>query len=97
MIYPTRRAIFAIALGIPLSLLAASFVPGLWLSGLAWALFGTLLFLFDAMFAALGMRPDFALRVPSAIAIGKTAEAQLSLRFSGRGTRAARGAPEVRR
>ena len=84
MVYPTRRAIFLVALGIPLSLVAALFVPHLWLSGIVWAIAATALLLFDIALAAVLSRISLELHLPNAIAVGTTGLAAASLNFSGR-------------
>jgi len=84
MVYPTRRAIFLVALGIPLSLVSALFVPHLWLSGVVWALGAVVLFLFDIALAAVLSRFTLDLHLPNAIAVGTTGEAAAALNFSGR-------------
>ena len=45
--YPSRRAVAAVALGIPLSLLAGLAAPGLWAAGLAWSVLAMMLVLAD--------------------------------------------------
>jgi hypothetical protein len=39
VIYPTRRAVFLAAFGIPVSLAVGIAAPGLWLIGIAWLVF----------------------------------------------------------
>ena len=51
MIYPTRRAVFLAALGIPAALLVALMLPRLWLAGATWVIFVSGVMLLDAVAA----------------------------------------------
>jgi uncharacterized protein (DUF58 family) len=83
VIYPTRRAVFLVALGVPVSLIAALFVPQLWLSGVVWVFVALALFLADAGLVAIASRAKVELSVSSAIAMGATGHAAIALDFSG--------------
>ncbi len=83
MIYPTGRAIFLAALGVPLALLAALFAPQLWLVGAAWIFFAGGLFLLDALIAADPTRLDVKSTLPGLIGVGKPEEARFTLSFAG--------------
>jgi uncharacterized protein (DUF58 family) len=88
MTYPTGRAIFLAALGVPLALLAALFAPQLWLVGVAWIFFAGGLFLLDALIAADPTRLVVTSKLPSLIGVGQPQDAQVSLAFSGFAPRA---------
>jgi uncharacterized protein (DUF58 family) len=81
MIYPTRRAVFLAALGIPAALLIALIAPRLWLAGATWVIFVSGLMLLDAVAAG---APAF-LRVdpelPNGLAVGRTSRASVAIRF----------------
>jgi uncharacterized protein (DUF58 family) len=82
--YPSRRAVIAVALGIPVSLLAALAVPGLWAAGLAWSVLVMALILADV---ALGAGPNavtVALTAPERIGVARSFEADFQLRFARR-------------
>lgn len=83
MFYPTRRAVFLVALGVPLALLSAVLAPKLWLSGLVWVLVATALFLLDALLATISSISNFDLKLPRAVAMGRSERARIALAFSG--------------
>jgi uncharacterized protein (DUF58 family) len=81
--YPSRRAVFAVALGIPVSLVAALAAPALWMAGAAWSALVILLLLIDI---ALGARPRtlaIAPTLPTQCGVGRTVDAQFALHFPG--------------
>lgn len=71
-LYPTARAIWLLALGLPISLLVALVVPSLWAIGAAWAAGLIGLIVFDSILAASSrsMEPNFDL--PKQLYIGLT-------------------------
>jgi uncharacterized protein (DUF58 family) len=82
-IYPTRRAIFLVALGIPVSLLTGILAPGLWTAGLAWLLFAALLIGLDIALAASGAKLRVEPELPGSFAMGTPGEGRFALAFSG--------------
>jgi len=84
VIYPARRAVFLVALGVPIALVAGVLAPRLWLSGMAFILFAFGLMLLDIAAAsrrgALKLTPS----LPNGIAIGDAPAASIALNF-GRG------------
>lgn len=79
--YPSRRAVIAVALGIPLSLLAGLAAPGLWAAGLGWSVLIMLLVVADV---ALGAGPGsmtVRLATPERIGVARTVAAALQLSF----------------
>lgn len=93
--YPTRRLIFAVLLGVPLSLLGALLVPSLWLVGVVWILFSTGLFALDALLAAGGRSLTCTLETPPALGVGHAARARLGFAFAGAAPRAVEWAIEA--
>ena len=81
MVYPTQRAIFAMATGVPVTLLLAMFSPGLWAIGGAWiaalVTFMLLDFLMSAKPSAVTITPD----VPKIMYIDDTVSAQFSVKI----------------
>ena len=82
-IYPTRRAIFLVALGIPVSLLTGILVPELWTAGLVWLLFAALLIGLDIVLAASGAKLRVEPDLPHSFAMGAAAQGHFALAFSG--------------
>lgn len=83
MIYPTRRAIFLAALGIPVALLLAVFAPRLWLIGAVWVVFVFGLTMLDALAAGGRSKLRIVPALPNGLAVGQTARAAFALRFEG--------------
>src|SRR6185312_2792226 len=83
MIYPTRRAIFLAALGIPLALLLAVIAPRLWLVGATWVIFVVGLMLLDALAAGGRGKLSITPALPHGMAVGQTARAAFALHFGG--------------
>jgi uncharacterized protein (DUF58 family) len=82
MAYPTRRAVLLVALGLPLSLLAAAVEPGLWLSGVAWSIFAGCVVVLDILTVARGhLRVTPSL--PHTMGMGKDQPARFALGFEG--------------
>jgi uncharacterized protein (DUF58 family) len=80
--YPTRRAVWLIALGAPISAILAAITPALWAVGAAWAVMLLLLLLFDGLVAA--KSEDVRLAVPPSGEIGAPLQLALAAEFSGR-------------
>lgn len=85
MIYPTRRAVLLMAVGVPAALAAGVLAPAGWLLGLAWVAGLALLVALDAI--AGGSRSGLTLEAPDALqaAVGRPGVAALRLRFAPRG------------
>ncbi|MEP1231220.1 MAG: DUF58 domain-containing protein [Litorimonas sp.] len=73
-LYPTRRAAILMALGLPITLLTAAFIPALWTIGAAWlAAMAGLIFLDGFMATPIkAMKPDY--EAPSHFYIGESEE-----------------------
>lgn len=81
MIYPTRAAVLLTAIGVPIALATAFFVPARWYVALAWPLALVVLTLLDAL---LGMaRARLSLDLPATIDVGGTGAASVTLRIAG--------------
>jgi len=80
MPYPTRRAVMLVALGLPISLLAAALAPGLWLAGAGWVIFIACVIAFDVL---LGLRTQLRVAplLPLAISMGRDQTASFTLAF----------------
>ena len=83
MIYPTRRAVFLVALGIPAALLLGILAPRLWFAGVAWAVFVTGTMLLDISVAGRRASLRVVSTLPNGIAIGQTPHASFALSFAG--------------
>ena len=81
--YPTRRAVFFVALGVPLSLLAELIAPQWWLAGAAWGLLGIGFLVLDLALAAIASSVDVEFSLPQTVAVGTQGQATITLRFSG--------------
>lgn len=79
--YPSRRAVFAIALGMPLAVLLALAAPGLWTAGLAWPLMVLGLMLADAFLAARPRQLSVAGDIPHQLGVGRAAAVAFRLNF----------------
>ena len=73
-LYPTRRAAILMALGLPITLLTAAFIPTLWTLGAAWLAGMAGLILLDGFMASsiASMQPEF--ETPSNFYIGESEE-----------------------
>lgn len=81
MVRPTRRAILAAALGLPVALLPVVVLPRLWS---LWLLYGALLTCFlavDGLLAPRRREIEVAIEMPQPISIGVPAEALLTVRL----------------
>ncbi len=81
--YPTRRMIFVVLFGIPLSLVAAAVSPPLWLIGVVWIVFAACLFLLDAALVANPSRLTFALHAPLSLGVARQEAAWVKFAFAG--------------
>jgi uncharacterized protein (DUF58 family) len=84
VIYPARRAVFLVAMGVPIALIAGLLAPRLWLSGVAFLIFVFLSMLLDIAAASRRGALKLAPALPSGIAIGEAPLASIGLSF-GRG------------
>jgi uncharacterized protein (DUF58 family) len=84
MIYPTRRAVAAMAAGAPVALVAGLAGPDLWLVGVAWALGAAALVLADAWLAPSPGALDLKLIAPGSLGVGAPTQARIEAGFAGR-------------
>jgi uncharacterized protein (DUF58 family) len=82
--YPSRRAVLAVALGIPLSLLAGLAAPSLWATGAAWSALAIVLVLTDMVLGASRHRLSIAYHLPVDGGVGRREAAEFTLQFGGR-------------
>jgi len=92
--YPTRAAVFAAALGLPVTLLLAVFLPNLWLIGAGWiaAIFG--LMLLDILLSTSVKRMEPQLDAPGSGYVGHDYDIRVTTEF---GPGVPPRAPEQRR
>jgi uncharacterized protein (DUF58 family) len=95
VIYPTRRAVIAAAVGLPTALLVGVLTPAGWLSGPAWI--GLVLLAMAADALSGGSRGKLALDAPERpfLSVARPAEAAFTARFEGRAPTRAQGALEA--
>ena len=81
MIYPTRRAVVALAAGLPLTLLAGAVAPAGWLAAPAWIAAVVLLLGLDALMS--GSRTRLTLEAPEPLfpAVARAGEGGFTVRF----------------
>lgn len=79
--YPTRQAVWLIALGAPIAALLAAIMPSLWAIGAAWAMMLVLLLLLDGLVAA--KANEVQLAVARSAEIGTPMTLELEAVFSG--------------
>lgn len=81
-LYPTARAVFLMALGVPIALVLGVIAPGLWLIGVAWLLFATGVIVLDAAIApspsAIRVSPD----LPEHFPMGTTTNVRFKAQFT---------------
>ena len=82
--YPSRRAVFAAALGIPVALAAALAAPGLWTLGMAWSLGVLGLMLADFILGASARRLAVTPQIPVSMGVTRSGAAHFALAFAGR-------------
>lgn len=87
--YPSRRAVFAVALGIPLSLLAALAAPAFWAAGLYWSAAVAALVLLDLLLGARPRSLEIAPHIPAQAGVGRPLRADFALSFTARAPQAA--------
>lgn len=77
--YPSRRAVFAVALSIPISLLTGLLAPALWAAGAVWSMLVIALLLADVVRGAraVSVTPWF----PEQCGIGRSVDAEFALHF----------------
>ncbi len=95
MIYPTRRAVLLVALGVPIALAFGLVAPSLWLAGVTWVLFAFGVMLLDVAVAPGPASLDVVYAIPNAIAIGHRPRASFALEFKRRAPRSAEVAVET--
>jgi uncharacterized protein (DUF58 family) len=79
--YPSRKAVLAVTLGIPLSLAAALAAPGLWTAGLAWSLVIIALVTVDLGLGLWGRKLSVEASVPEVLGVGRKADVRFALSF----------------
>src|ERR1700722_17634287 len=84
-LYPSARAVFLMAAGVPLALILGVAAPGWWLIGLAWILFTTGVIFLDAAIASPPSALTVSTHLPVNVPMGITAGARFDLQFR-RGT-----------
>ena len=95
MIYPTRRAVIAAAIGLPMALVVGVLTPAGWLSGPGWI--GLVLLAMTADALSGGSRTKLALDAPERpfLSVARPAEATFTARFGGRAPGRAQAALEA--
>jgi uncharacterized protein (DUF58 family) len=83
MIYPTRAAIGAAAVGAPIALAVALVVPGAWYAGLALPLAVVALAIADALIGGGPGRATARIVPPRSAAVGETVDVAVDLAFAG--------------
>jgi len=81
--YPTRRMIFVVLLGVPLSMLAAVLSPPLWMIGLGWIFFAACLFILDALLVANPSRLSTAIANPHSMGVARREQGHVTFEFAG--------------
>ena len=81
MIYPTSRAVVAMAAGAPVALLVGLIQPGFWVAGAAWVLLVAALTLIDAALGAPRDHTTLVLVAPGVMGTGEPAPMSLRLSF----------------
>ncbi|HEY1629686.1 MAG TPA: DUF58 domain-containing protein [Rhizomicrobium sp.] len=81
--YPTRRMIFVVLLGVPLSMLAAVLSPPLWMIGLGWIFFAACLFILDAVLVANPSRLSYAIAAPHTMGVARRETGHVTFEFAG--------------
>lgn len=89
MIYPTRGAIVATAVGAPVALLVATLMPGVWYAGLVWPLAVVLLTAIDAVGGIRPAQADALLTLPRTASVGERIDGVIGVAFRGPAPRVA--------
>src|ERR1700733_13966805 len=84
-LYPTARAVFLMALGVPIALVLGVIAPGLWLIGVAWLLFATGVIVLDAAIAPSPSAIRVSSDLPEHFPMGTTTNVRFKAQFT-RGT-----------
>ena len=79
--YPTRAAVFAAALGLPVTLLLALFLPGLWLIGAAWVAAVLGLMALDVLLSTAIKRMEPQVDAPGSGYVGHNYDARVTTEF----------------
>ena len=79
--YPTRAAVFAVALGLPVTLLLALFLPGLWLIGAAWVAAVLGLMALDVLLSTAIKRMEPQVDAPGSGYVGHNYDARVTTEF----------------
>lgn len=79
--YPSRRAVFAVMLGFPLSLAAALAAPTLWTAGLVWSVLVTALIVVDLGLGLWGRKLSVNAVMPDVLGVGRSGGASFALSF----------------
>jgi uncharacterized protein (DUF58 family) len=95
VIYPTARAVWAMAIGAPFALAIGLIQPGYWVAGAAWALLIAALCLADAVLAAPRDYATLTLEAPGAMPTAGSAQMRLTIAFERRPPAEAWAAAEV--
>ena len=81
MIYPTRMAVLAAGAGVPVTLVVAAAMPGLWYAGIAWPVAVLLLALTDALLAP--RHGEAAVAAPATAYVGETVDSTVTVTLKG--------------
>jgi uncharacterized protein (DUF58 family) len=81
--YPSRKAVFAAALGIPLAMAAALAAPALWVLGPLWSLLVLGAMAADFVLGASAKRLAVTPQLPLSMGVNRTAPAHFALAFAG--------------
>jgi uncharacterized protein (DUF58 family) len=79
--YPTRAAVFAAAIGLPVTLMLAMFLPGLWLIGAGWVAAVMGLIVLDALLAASIARMEPHIDAPGSGYVGHDYDIRVTTEF----------------
>ena len=79
--YPSRRAVYAVIVGIPLSLGMALAAPGLWTAGMAWSLAIVMLVGVDLGLGLWGRKLSVNAAVPQILGVGRGGSASFTVSF----------------
>ena len=82
-LYPSRRAVFAAAAGIPVAIAAGLVAPSLWVLGLVWSGLVLGAMLADVILGADRKTLAIASDIPATLGVSRTAAAQFTLSFAG--------------
>ncbi len=83
--YPTRRMIFLVLLGAPLSPGGGDRLAALWMIGVVWIVFAAALYLLDIVLAASPSALTLNLRLPATLGVARAQDGFVNLAFAGAG------------